>query len=71
LETPTPPSEPLITTRTLASRRGAGMALVNTHRRLRLLYGPGYGVEITAREGESGGTRVVVTIPFQKIGVDQ
>lgn len=54
----------------LASRRGTGMALVNTHRRLRLLYGPGYGLELSAREGEAGGTRVVVTIPFQKIGVD-
>lgn len=64
------PIEPGSSAGTLASRRGAGMALVNTHRRLRLLYGSGYGLELTAREGKSGGTRVVVTIPFQKIGVN-
>ncbi len=64
------PLEPGATAGALASRRGTGMALVNTHRRLRLLYGPGYGLELSAREGEAGGTRVVVTIPFQKIGVD-
>lgn len=35
--------------------------LYNIHRRIRLLYGPSYGVEIRSREGQ--GTTLVVTMP--------
>jgi two-component system sensor histidine kinase YesM len=40
-----------------------GIALANTHRRLVLLYGPGYGLEIFSTEGQ--GTCISVRIPFR------
>ncbi|HWR11035.1 MAG TPA: histidine kinase [Rectinemataceae bacterium] len=41
---------------------GNGIALLNTHRRLWLIYGKGYGIKICSKEGE--GTRIVVRMPF-------
>ncbi len=38
--------------------------LYNIHRRIRLLYGPPYGVEIRSREGQ--GTTLVVVLPGEK-----
>ncbi|MGG6312118.1 cache domain-containing sensor histidine kinase [Paenibacillus macerans] len=40
---------------------GGGFGLWNVHQRVRLHYGPDYGVEIDSREGE--GTRVTVKLP--------
>jgi two-component system sensor histidine kinase YesM len=44
----------------------AGIGLVNTHKRLRLIYGDTYGVSID--NDYSDGARVVITIPFEKGG---
>jgi two-component system LytT family sensor kinase len=40
---------------------GIGIGLFNVNRRLQAIYGDGYGVILTSREGE--GTRVTVRIP--------
>ena len=41
---------------------GLGMGLTNVNQRLRSLYGPGHGLEITSLPGR--GTRVTVRIPW-------
>ncbi|MCR5763862.1 MAG: sensor histidine kinase [Treponema sp.] len=47
---------------TRSKRLGSnGIALVNTHSRLRLLYGEPYGLSISSKEGE--GTTVIICIP--------
>lgn len=42
--------------------RGAGIGLCNVHRRLRLLLGEAYGLELESRT--DGGTTVIVTLPL-------
>ncbi len=44
----------------------AGIALANTHRRLRLLFGRRYGLAIEGREG--GGVRTTIRVPFRSEG---
>jgi len=44
--------------------RGSGIALINTHRRLCLIYGPPYGIELASVPGE--GTTVTIRFPFSK-----
>jgi two-component system sensor histidine kinase YesM len=48
------------------SDESAGIALANTHRRLRLLFGRRYGLEIESREG--GGVRTTIRVPFKGEG---
>lgn len=42
---------------------GAGIGLSNVNKRLRLAFGPGYGLRITSAEG--GGTRILAAIPAE------
>jgi two-component system sensor histidine kinase YesM len=44
---------------------GSGIGLVNTHRRLCLIYGPGYGIRIVSKENE--GTSVEVRMPAEPV----
>jgi len=44
-----------------------GIALINTHRRLRLIYGPPYGIEIASEDGS--GTTVTVRFPLSPGGI--
>ncbi|HPX46995.1 MAG TPA: ATP-binding protein, partial [Treponemataceae bacterium] len=46
---------------------GAGIALVNTHRRLCLMFGKPYGIEIVSEIGQ--GTTVMVCFPYQETEV--
>jgi len=50
---------------TPANLSGNGIALQNTHYRLRLIYGAPYGLRISSRKGV--GTEVVVRIPITKM----
>ncbi|OHE69084.1 MAG: hypothetical protein A2413_02465 [Treponema sp. RIFOXYC1_FULL_61_9] len=49
-----------------AGEDSTGIALTNIHRRIRLYYGPRYGLEIEGREG--GGTRSILRIPIKAKG---
>lgn len=42
------------------SRRGNGIGLINIHQRIRLFYGPGYGLTLSRQEGA---TKFIVTVP--------
>lgn len=44
--------------------RGAGIALINTHRRLCLIYGKPYGLDIDSASGE--GTSVTIRFPYAR-----
>ena len=44
---------------------GSGIGLLNTHRRLWLIYGKGYGITIASKRGE--GTTITVRIPFREM----
>ena len=46
----------------LYESEGLGIALVNSHRRLRLVYGAPYGLALESKVGE--GTAVTVSIPL-------
>lgn len=46
---------------------GAGIALVNTHRRLCLMFGKPYGIELVSEIGQ--GTTVMVCFPYQETEV--
>ena len=50
----------------LETDASAGIALANTHRRLRLLFGLHYGLTIEGREG--GGVRTTIRVPFKSGG---
>jgi two-component system, sensor histidine kinase YesM len=46
-----------------SARAGAGIALVNTHRRLSLIYGLPYGIDVSSGPGR--GTTVTISFPFE------
>jgi len=51
------------------ARSGHGIALVNTHCRLRLIYGPPYGLSIASVKGE--GTAVTVRFPLRQMEAEE